>query len=285
MTYHIKKDGTPGICRAKNNNCPYGDISEHFPTIEEAQIHADKLNEQRIKRDKLGREYIRNSYFDTDVNKIVDSVLDSIPKLKSGAPAVKYSDDDYEKVTITDNGIKVSKRINVAVSNLSSEYPIYANSNVNIYFDLDNINKIKFDVDEDNKGLYRHTVVTPLGHDIRGLSNDEEDTLKNYESKIKNKLSKKKKDIKEAIYENNYESSNNEYIYNDLNKFNGKEVSEVINSINSDLYYEIISNNKKISEGRDSNGDFDVNILKSKVKGFDVSNPGDSQSEIVKLYI
>ena len=81
------------------------------------------------------------------------------------------------------------------------------------------------------------------------------------------------------------ESSNNEYIYNDLNKFNGKEVSEVINSINSDLYYEIISNNKKISEGRDSNGDFDVNILKSKVKGFDVSNPGDSQSEIVKLYI
>ena len=188
-------------------------------------------------------------------------------------------------MTITDNGIKVSKRINVAVSYLSSEYPIYANSNVNIYFDLDNINKIKFDVDEDNKGLYRHTVVNPLGHDIRELSKKEEETLKNYETKIKNKLSKKKKDIKEAIYGNNYESSNNEYIYNDLNKFNGKEVSEVINSINSDLYYEIISNNKKISEGRDSNGDFDVNILKSKVKGFDVSNPGDSQSEIVKLYI
>ena len=45
MSYHIKKDGTPGICRAKNGNCPYGDLSEHFSTKEEAQIYADKLNE------------------------------------------------------------------------------------------------------------------------------------------------------------------------------------------------------------------------------------------------
>ena len=45
MTYHIKKDSTPGICRAKNGNCPYGDISEHFSSKEEAQIYADKLNE------------------------------------------------------------------------------------------------------------------------------------------------------------------------------------------------------------------------------------------------
>ena len=45
MTYHIKKDGTPGICRAKNGNCPYGDSSEHFSSKEEAQIYADKLNE------------------------------------------------------------------------------------------------------------------------------------------------------------------------------------------------------------------------------------------------
>ena len=279
MSYHIKKDGTPGICRAKNGNCPYGDLSEHFPSTEEAQIYADKLNEQKIKRDKLGRKYIENSYFSNEVDRMVYSVLDSIPNLKSGVPAIKY-ENYYEKVSTTDNGIKVSLQIDVAVSDLSSKYPVYARSDVNIYFDLDNINKIKFDVDENNKGTFRHTVVTPLGHDIRGLDKKEEEVLKDYETKIKNKLSKKKKEIKEAIY-----GERTEYIYNDLNKFNGKEVSEVINSIDSELYYEIISDGKVITEGRDSYGDFDENILKSKVKGFDVSSPGDNQSEIVKLYI
>ena len=54
MSYHIKKDGTPGICRAKDGNCPYGDSSKHFPTEEEAQIYADKLNEiQKINNKKL----------------------------------------------------------------------------------------------------------------------------------------------------------------------------------------------------------------------------------------
>ena len=54
MTYHIKKDGTPGICRAKPDNCPYGDSSKHFSTLEKAQIYADKLNEiKKINNKKL----------------------------------------------------------------------------------------------------------------------------------------------------------------------------------------------------------------------------------------
>lgn len=43
--YHIKKDGTPGVCRAQNGNCPFGGESEHFPTKEEAQNYADKRHE------------------------------------------------------------------------------------------------------------------------------------------------------------------------------------------------------------------------------------------------
>ena len=54
MSYHIKKDGTPGICRAKSGNCPYGDLSEHFSSREDAQIYADKLNEiKKINNKKL----------------------------------------------------------------------------------------------------------------------------------------------------------------------------------------------------------------------------------------
>lgn len=44
--YHIKKDGTPGICRAKGK-CPLGGQEEHFETKEQAQIYVnDKLAEQ-----------------------------------------------------------------------------------------------------------------------------------------------------------------------------------------------------------------------------------------------
>lgn len=43
--YHIKKDGTPGVCRAQDGKCPLGSNDEHFSTKEEAQNYADKKNE------------------------------------------------------------------------------------------------------------------------------------------------------------------------------------------------------------------------------------------------
>ena len=279
--YHVKKDGTPGICRAQDGNCPLGDTNEHFSNVQDAQEYADKLNEQRIKRDKLGKDYIRNTYFGYEVDKIVYDVLDSMPKVISGAPSVKYRKDE-EQVTITDKGIRVTLPIDVAACYLSRPYPNYVKSDVNLYFDLDNINKIKIEVDDNNKGLYRHTILTSMGDDFRSLGDDEEEVLKNYENKIKNKLSKKKKEITELIY-----GGRTDYVYDDLNKFNGKEVKETINSIHEDLYYEVISekDNKLISEGRLWDGDFEDNILKSKVKGLNVKDPGDFQYEIVQIYI
>ena len=277
--YHVKKDGTPGICRAQEGNCPLGDTNEHFSNVQDAQEYADKLNEQKIKRDKLGKDYIRNAYISQGTDVMVYSILDDMPKLSSGAPSVKYREYE-EQVSITDKGIRVTLPVRVAVSNFSSPYPVYADTDVNLYFDLDNIDKIKIDVDENNHGLYRHTVVTPLGHDIRSLSKDEEETLKKYETKIKNKLAKKKNEIKENTY-----GGRKEYVYNDLNRFNGKEIGETINSIDEDRYYEIISDNKLISEGRMAYGDFDDNILKSKVKSINVKDPGHFENEIIKLYI
>lgn len=43
--YHVKKDGTPGVCHAQEGNCPLGDSSQHFSSKEEAQDYADKVNE------------------------------------------------------------------------------------------------------------------------------------------------------------------------------------------------------------------------------------------------
>lgn len=47
--YHIKKDGTPGICHAEKGKCPLGGASgteNHFNTQAEAQAAADKMHAQ-----------------------------------------------------------------------------------------------------------------------------------------------------------------------------------------------------------------------------------------------
>lgn len=46
IRYHIKADGTPGICRASVGNCPLGGSESHFKTREDAQAYADKQNEE-----------------------------------------------------------------------------------------------------------------------------------------------------------------------------------------------------------------------------------------------
>lgn len=49
ILYHINPiTGLPGVCHAKNGNCPYGTRSQHFNSYEEAQSQADKIAEQRF---------------------------------------------------------------------------------------------------------------------------------------------------------------------------------------------------------------------------------------------
>ena len=50
--YHIKKDGTPGKCNAREGNCPFGGAEQHFDTSEEAQRQADEFN---LKREILSK--------------------------------------------------------------------------------------------------------------------------------------------------------------------------------------------------------------------------------------
>ena len=115
------------------------------------------------------------------------------------------------------------------------------------------------------------------------MNKDEVETLRNYETKIKNKLIRRKSQIKEAIY-GGYGDDNN-YIYNDLNKFNGKTFKEASDIVSEELYYIISSKDKVIVEGHRGYGDFDDNILNSKIKGMDVLNAGSYEEEMVKFYI
>lgn len=53
MQYHIKPDGTPAPCHAKLGQCPYGDSTEHFDSLEKAlefsQGHMEKEFAQSLK--------------------------------------------------------------------------------------------------------------------------------------------------------------------------------------------------------------------------------------------
>lgn len=46
--YHIKKDGTPGVCRAKNGNCPLGGSESHYDSMEDAQAAAQEKMENEF---------------------------------------------------------------------------------------------------------------------------------------------------------------------------------------------------------------------------------------------
>lgn len=43
--YHMKNDGSPGVCTAQPGNCPLSNSSIHTHSIEEAQDFADRMNE------------------------------------------------------------------------------------------------------------------------------------------------------------------------------------------------------------------------------------------------
>lgn len=46
--FHINKQGIPSICKAKPGNCPLGDNSTHFNSSEEAQLHINKINQEKF---------------------------------------------------------------------------------------------------------------------------------------------------------------------------------------------------------------------------------------------
>lgn len=78
--YHIKKDGTPGICRAKRK-CPFGGEQEHFDNKESAQIYAnDEMAEQyEFLPSSKGPETTSDSYLYSNYQRIKGSKKDPGP--------------------------------------------------------------------------------------------------------------------------------------------------------------------------------------------------------------
>lgn len=264
--YHIKKDGTPGVCRAQNGNCPFGGESEHFPTKEEAQNYADKRHEAIEQRNKLAVQFIRNRSL--EIERALYPTYENIDKVK---------DFDSDVKVLMDNGqILIQKAINVNVATNKHD-KIYNNTNINIRIDPDNPSKMNVKVEREDS-TWKNAVSTPLGG-LRHMTAEETEILQKVENKVKNKVAKNKEQILEAWLESD------NFVFNDLDQYKGKSVSDTIDGLDSERYYVIKDkDNNNLGEGRVNDGDFDDSLLSKPINNIEVKEAG-SDEEMIYLYI
>ena len=264
--YHIKRDGTPGICRAKDGNCPLGNESEHFSTKEEAQNYADKKHESIEKRNKLAVQFIKNRSL--EIERTLYSIYENVEKVNDFNSNVQVQ---------LDNGqILIRKTINVDVASNPYE-KVNKSTHINIRIDPDNPSKMNVKVGREDSPM-KNAVSTPLGG-LRHMDKKETEILQKVESKLKNKIARNKEQILEACLESD------NFVFNDLDQYKGKSVSDTIDGLDSERYYVIKDkDNNELAEGRKSYDEFDKSLLSKPINNIEVKDPG-SEEEMIYLYI
>jgi len=96
--YHINKHGVPSVCRATKGNCPLGGEGEHFSTEEEAQKHADSLNEKEYEFLPTNESLQRNSFDNYYYNVTEGGLQTHSPVFDNSS----YIDDDVVKKVFED---------------------------------------------------------------------------------------------------------------------------------------------------------------------------------------
>lgn len=249
--YHIKKDGTPGVCRAKDGNCPFGNESEHFPTKEEAQNYADKLHERIEKRNKLARLFVTNR------NWIVQRV---ITRLCKDIPEVDETYGSYVNVVI-DNGELFLQKNNPVLIAQYGPRKVVESTDINIRMDIDNPENMKIEVE-------KHVFPWVRKYDEE-LTPEEEKTYKNIKNRVKERLVNNKDEIIKAAFDSD------KFIFNDIDKFHGKSVAEAIEGIAPDRRYVVINNKgERLAETRIKDAPFTDEILSKKINKIHVHEPG-----------
>ena len=110
--YHVKKDGTPGVCHAQEGNCPLGDSSQHFSSKAEAQEYADKKNELDALQNKSNFseedwEEFRREIIEKEAKK------DTIPHFNENEMEEIYRGIKYSTVDSTEKPKKEIKSIQI----------------------------------------------------------------------------------------------------------------------------------------------------------------------------
>jgi tRNA nucleotidyltransferase (CCA-adding enzyme) len=74
--WHIKPDGTPGICTAKEGNCPYGEASQHYSSKEFAETAAQEILQQKFGYNK--KQVAENMNFTMNLPNDVKMIIDRL---------------------------------------------------------------------------------------------------------------------------------------------------------------------------------------------------------------
>ena len=264
--YHIKKDGMPGVCRAQDGKCPLGGNDEHFPTKEEAQNYADKKNEAIEKRNKLAVQFIKNRSL--EIERTLYSIYENVEKVNDFNSNVQ--------VQLNNGQILIRKTINVDVASNPYER-VNKSTHINIRIDPDNPSKMNVKVGREDSPM-KNAVSTPLGG-LRHMDKKETEILQKVESKLKNKVARNKEQILEACLESD------SFVFNDLDQYKGKSVSDTIDGLDSERYYVIKDkDNNELAEGRKYYDEFDESLLSKPINNIEVKAPG-SEEEMIYLYI
>lgn len=90
--FHINKHGVPAPCKATKGNCPYGGESgteNHYDTQEEAQVAADKANEEK-------HGILPNVPQPKTTENMRDNFRESMQAFEGKQVKVNYDEKDYE---------------------------------------------------------------------------------------------------------------------------------------------------------------------------------------------
>lgn len=155
--FHISKNGTPGKCTAQEGNCPLGESSPHFDSVEEAQIYADNQNEAI----EASKESFTDSNKATTENRIESTVVAEIESLDKGDDGTEL----FEKVAQQNKFDSIEEMLGEGETYLvvgddedgGIEYPDYPDVNtIDLYY-KETAYRFKYDEDYgtlDFKGKY-----------------------------------------------------------------------------------------------------------------------------------
>ena len=182
--YHVKKDGTPGVCHAQEGNCPLGDSSQHFSNIQDAQDYADKINEEKAELSSMNTEEVKNRALEDNENgdkyrtELYNRLSDNTERKEFNLKEMKGSD-----FNSGNSGASISINDNSYVNNgfAVSPYPEYSKAipgdvtDEQIQTEVDNYIKEHKDVLEKPNhilGLWRSPYDNNLYLDVSIISKD-----------------------------------------------------------------------------------------------------------------
>ena len=111
------------------------------------------------------------------------------------------------------------------------------------------------------------------------MDKKETEILQKVESKLKNKVSRNKEQVLEACFESD------NFVFNDLDQYKGKSVSDTIDGLDSERYYVIKDkDNNELAEGRKSYDEFDKSLLSKPINNIEVKAPGSEEEMIIYIF-